>query len=115
MCKTLQIEARKLRNDERIPNLLSEFKLDNIWPRFGQKGGQIFSDLNSETKFGILSSFHNFLAPICNDLHILIFRLPIVSHFKNDFWAKSNWRFFDKTSYSVLFSMERRMGITAET
>ena len=33
----LQMGARKLRNDERIPNLVSEFKSDNIWPPFWQK------------------------------------------------------------------------------
>ena len=30
MCKSLQIGARRLRNDERIPNLVSQFKSDNI-------------------------------------------------------------------------------------
>ena len=31
---------------------------------FGQKGGQLFSDLNSEAIFGILSSFGFFWAPL---------------------------------------------------
>ena len=44
-----------------------------FWP----KGGQMLSDLNSEISFGIFSSYRNFLAPICNDLQILIFRPPI--------------------------------------
>ena len=35
--KSLQIGVRNLLNDERIPNLVSELKLDNIWPPFGRK------------------------------------------------------------------------------
>ena len=53
----------------------------------------MLSDLNSETRFGILSSFRNFLAPIYNDLHILIVRPTIAFHFKNDFWERSSRRF----------------------
>ena len=56
----------------------------------------MLSDLNSKTRFGILSSFRDFPAPICNDLHILIFQLPTAFHFKNDFWAMSNRRFSAK-------------------
>ena len=37
MCKSSQLGARKLRNNERIPNLVSELKSDNIWPLFWQK------------------------------------------------------------------------------
>ena len=33
---------------------------------------------------------------LCNDVHILIFRLPIAFRFKNDFWAWSNRRFSTK-------------------
>ena len=82
----------------RIPNLVSEFKSDNIWPLFGQqktvkiakscillffpKRCQILSDLNRETRFRILSSYPNCLTPICKDLHNLIF-LASNSNFQN--------------------------------
>ena len=33
--------------------------------------GQMLSDLNSETRFGILSSFHNFIIPVGSDLQFL--------------------------------------------
>ena len=56
----------------------------------------MFSDSNFETRFGILSSFHTCLAPICHDLHILICRLPITFYSKNDFWSRSNRRFSTK-------------------
>ena len=38
----------------------------------------MLADLNSETRFGTLSSSHNFITTICKDLHILIFWPPIV-------------------------------------
>ena len=37
MCKSLQMGARKLPNDERIPNLVSEFKSTTFDPPFGPK------------------------------------------------------------------------------
>ena len=37
---------------------------------FCQKSGHMLSDSNSETRFGVLSSFHNFITPIGKDLHI---------------------------------------------
>ena len=40
-----------------------------------QKKGQMLSDLNSEIRFEILSSFHSFITPIGKDLHILFFNL----------------------------------------
>ena len=61
------MEMYDMLNDKRIPNLASQFKLDNIWPLFGkkeklkelyfanfwqlfgQKGGHMLSDLNSKT------------------------------------------------------------------
>ena len=74
--------------------MTSKFKSDNIWPPFwpkncqnseikkkkqfcGQKGGQIVSELNSEAKFGILSSFQMSEAQDCYDFHILVFWPPI--------------------------------------
>ena len=67
-----------MRFDERIRNLVSEFKLDDIYPSFGkqktvenwqstqfsqfstvyfcQKWGQMLSNFTSETRFGIPSS-----------------------------------------------------------
>ena len=44
--------------------------------QFLSKSGQMLSDLNSETRFEIFLSFHNFLNLICEDFHILIFWLP---------------------------------------
>ena len=99
MCKSFQIRVKMLWNDERIPNMVSEFKSGNIWthfltkkqskwqksyilPIFSPKGGQMLSDLNYEIRFGILPSFHNFLTHICKDLHILIF-LACHSNFQN--------------------------------
>ena len=97
MCKSLQLGITKLRNDERIPNLVSKFKSDNIWRHFRPKNlskylilpfltfltvflakrGQILFDLNSETRSGILLSivlsFRNFLIPIRKKMQILIF------------------------------------------
>ena len=79
---------RKLRKGEKIAHLVNLYQiiLDPFWQKktgklldfailtiFGQNWGQMLSDLNSETRFGILSLFHNFLTPICKDLHILIF------------------------------------------
>ena len=83
---------KKVRNDESIQNLVSEFKPDNIWPFLaekklakylilpflttcGQKWGQMLFDLNSETRFGIPSSLHSFLTPICKDLLVSNFGL----------------------------------------
>ena len=43
-----------------------------FWP----KKGRMLSDLSSEARFGILSSFRIFEAPICYNLHLLIFDLP---------------------------------------
>ena len=78
------IGISKMRHDERIQNLVSEFKADYIWPHllikknvkswentlfwqfstvFGQKWGQILFDLISETRFTILSERRTFLAP----------------------------------------------------
>ena len=63
-------------NNERIPNLVSKFRSDNIWPTFwpknrqklaksdtlpvfdsffGQKEGQMLFDLNFEARVGIVS------------------------------------------------------------
>ena len=72
---------KKLRKTSEIGNIAS-FQSFFFLP----KGGQMLSDLNSETRLGILSSFRIFLAPMCNDLHILIFRLLITYHFKKYFW-----------------------------
>ena len=66
-------------NDERIPNLVSEFKSNNIWTLLAEKQSkigkipelanfqqffghesQMLFDLNFDTKFGILSSFNIF-------------------------------------------------------
>ena len=77
----LNFRARNLRQDKRIPNLVSKLKSGNIWPRFwpkscrklwktgkiakfircrpflGQKRGQMLSDFTFETRFGVLSSW----------------------------------------------------------
>ena len=39
-------------------------------------------DFNSETRFGILSSYHNFITPIGKDLHISFFHPLMVGNFK---------------------------------
>ena len=105
----------KLRKDERIPNLASEFKSDNIWPPFGQKSRKlaiftislVFDRLLAKKGLNVIrrkfwDQIWNPLIipqlsnPIWNDLHILTFRLPIAFHFKNDFWARSNRNFSTK-------------------
>ena len=49
-----------------------------------QKSVQMLSDSNSETRFGILSSFQDILAPICKDLHILmVWPSIVVSKFQS--------------------------------
>ena len=45
-----------MQNDERIPNVVSEFKSDKIWPLFGQK------NLSKWANTGVLSIFDSFLA-----------------------------------------------------
>ena len=78
MRKSYQV-GTYMQKDERIPNLASEFKSDKIWTIFWPKklsdvdkipdlahiavfilpkNGQILSHLNSEARFGILSSFY---------------------------------------------------------
>ena len=85
--------------EERITNLVSELKSDNIWPHFlqkkcrklakypilpvfhsfffGQEGrGQILSDFNSENIFGIHSSRRIFYTPKRKGLKTLFFIPP---------------------------------------
>ena len=54
-CKSLQMGARKLRHNERIPNLLSEFKPDNIWSPFWLK-----KKLSKTWEIGNFASFRPF-------------------------------------------------------
>ena len=94
--------TRKFRLDERIANMISKVKSDNILPLlrpkncrkrsqtgklakfvrfrpfFGRKRGQILSDYNFETRFGIPSSWRNFLTPNERKLITLFFWPPIV-------------------------------------
>ena len=79
--------AENMQNDEMVQNLASEFKSDNVdhfWAKklsktekihdigkislfstvFGPKIGQILSDLHSEARLGILSSFCILLTPV---------------------------------------------------
>ena len=79
-------------NDERISNMVSKFTsnyidlhfrpktvenwLNRVFYQFSSflaKRGKIFSDLNFEARFGILSSFSNLEDPICYYFHILNF------------------------------------------
>ena len=53
MQKSYQVGAYNMQNDERIPNLASEFKSDKIWPFFGQK-------LSKWAKSDILSISNSF-------------------------------------------------------
>ena len=73
-----------------------------------KKAGQMLSDLNSETSFGILSSFNKFLTLICKDLHILTFWPPIViSKVLITLWAiKTN--ISGKTNYTTLISEKKK-------
>ena len=74
----------------------------------------MLSDLNFETRFGILSSFLNFSSPpfviICT---FLFFDFPLLFISKMIF-GRGQIGVFENTSYSMLFSMERCMGIASE-
>ena len=71
---------------------------------FGQKEGQMLSDLYFETRLGILSSFHSFLTPICKDLYILIFWPNIVGYFQNfnRIGADQNEDFWENKLYALI-------------
>ena len=81
MQKLYQVGAYDMQNDERIPNLASEFKSDNIWPIFGQK-------MSKSAIIGYFANFRHFLAkkgvaylrPLFDMTCILIFWTPM--HFK---------------------------------
>ena len=55
MWTSYQIRALSIQNDDRIPNLASDFQSDNIWPLFGLKNSRKLA------KSGILPIFEFFL------------------------------------------------------
>ena len=71
----------------------------------------MLSNLNYETRFGILLSFHNFLTYICKDLHSLIF---LASHRNflnfNHIWPIKR-SIFGKTNYVTLISEKKNTRI----
>ena len=72
---------------------------------FCQKSGQMLSDSNSETRFGVLSSFHNFITPIgeiCTFCCCCFFVSHSNSNFQSHWGLKTNT--FGKTNYSTLIS-----------
>ena len=68
----------------------------------------MLSDLSSETRFGILSSFHNFITPICKDLHILIFWPPTVISKISITLGPIKTNILGKTNYTTSIS-EKKM------
>ena len=118
-------------NDERTPNLVSEFNSVTFDPLFGQnvskwknqifcqfffaKEGEMLSVLKSKTRFRILSSLHNFLIPICKILQILIL-LVFHSNFKISITLGDQYEhFWKKTNYATLIREEKITRIGGHT
>ena len=104
MMRGFQISSQNLNRVTFNPPLGQKWSKwqSRVFCQFLSKSCQVLSDLNSETRLRVRSSFHNFFNPICKDFHTLIFWPNIVtSKTFNSIGTNQNQQFWEYKLYHV--------------